>query len=92
VNRRDVQLSVEGLYISCSYSSYKNVTADDECDRGVLLLLVVSSLADTLLSVVVYLLLLVEGKRDGGDDDENTSCENRNSTQTSWRIFGGNIY
>jgi hypothetical protein len=29
VNRRDVHVFVGGLYISCSYNSYRNVTADD---------------------------------------------------------------
>ena len=29
VNRRDVHEAVCGLYISCSYSSYRNATPDD---------------------------------------------------------------
>ncbi len=52
VNRVDVHRSVEGLYISCSYSSYKKVTADDDCIRGAVLLLFSSAMV--FLSVDVY--------------------------------------
>ena len=34
VNRRDVHVFVGELYISCSYNSYRNVTADDVDDDG----------------------------------------------------------